>query len=365
MKRNATSLSILLVVLSSLFVVTCSKEYSYEGGALPSSQSATYTIIASGNNCTGATVNGTYQAGKALESNNTVQLQVHVSQTGSYIQTTNTINGFSFASTGIFTDTGKQTITLIGTGKPLVEGDNTFYTTGSVCGFTIRVNKAASNLSGFTLTGSPDVCISPDIKGSYVSARPLSSTEYVYLKVNVRTPGPYVIKCDTINGMSFEASGTFATTGAQIVLLKGIGTPEHPGIFSFVPMSDTTGCSFNIEVINPHPLATYVLESAFGNPNPCISTVNGNYTAQTALNNSNTIKITVFVTVAGNFSIQSNSVNGMQFSYTGTFTSTGQQTVLLKGSGKPLSVGSFSFIPQIVGPHPLGGATCAVMVQVK
>ena len=365
MNRRAAYFTILITLLSSLFIVTCSKEYSYEGGTLTPAQSAAYTFIISGNNCAGAIVNGIYQAGKALDASNEVQLNVYVTKTGSYAQTFNNVNGISFSSSGIFTDTGRQAITLIGTGKPLSEGAFNFTTNGSVCGFLVKVAKAVSNVAGFSLVGAPGVCQSPVINGSYIYRTALTASNFVTLKVNVQSPGSYSVKSDTLNGISFEASGNFTSTGNQTLKLMGKGIPQQAGIFNFIFQGDSTGCSFNIEMINSQPFATYVIESGSGNPNPCISTVNGIYTANTVLNINCIIKINVFVTVVGNYTIQSNKVNGMQFSFTGTFASTGNQTVELQGNGTPVAIGTFLFTPQIVGPHPLGGQSCAVKVEVK
>jgi len=55
----------------------------------------------------------------------------------------------------------------------------------------------------------------------------------------------------------------------------------------------------------------------------------------------------------------------MTFSYSGVFTSPGAQVVILKGSGTPMTAGTYTFIPQIVGPHPLGGETCAFNIEVQ
>jgi hypothetical protein len=55
----------------------------------------------------------------------------------------------------------------------------------------------------------------------------------------------------------------------------------------------------------------------------------------------------------------------MMFSYTGVFSTTGSMDVILYGSGTPLTRGNFTFIPEIVGPHPLGGEACAFFIPVN
>ncbi|MEO7049847.1 MAG: hypothetical protein ABI091_31375, partial [Ferruginibacter sp.] len=88
------------------------------------------------------------------------------------------------------------------------------------------------------------------------------------------------------------------------------------------------------------------------------------YSTGISLNSVNVVTMRVYVTIVGNFTIATNSINGMQFSYSGTFTTTGSQDVVLKGEGNPDRKGSFTFSPNIVGPHPLGGQACSFVVQV-
>jgi hypothetical protein len=75
--------------------------------------------------------------------------------------------------------------------------------------------------------------------------------------------------------------------------------------------------------------------------------------------------MSVYVQQTGNFTIQTSKVNGMVFSASGNFSSTGSQYITLTGSGTPVTAGSFTLIPQIVGPHPLGGESCAISVTVQ
>jgi hypothetical protein len=184
--------------------------------------------------------------------------------------------------------------------------------------------------------------------------------------VNVTSVGDYSIATDTLDGISFSKSGTFSSTGIQQVVLDGTGVPDFPRNLLFTISAGISTCSFNLTVRTPEPLATYVLESNFGTPNPCNSyTVNGNYLSNTPLNNNNTVSIKVFVTIIGNFTIATNTTNGMTFSYTGAFISAGSQYVILQGDGMPAAQGIAEFRPEIVGPAPLGGNGCAFYVTVQ
>ena len=221
-----------------------------------------------------------------------------------------------------------------------------------------------SNAS-FTLTGAPNNCYDADVNGTYISGVRLSSANTVDINVNVTAIGNYSLTTDTINGVWFSRSGTFTNTGNQIITLNGNGIPEFPRNLIFTPLTGNSSCKLNITIRDPEPLAVYVLESGSGNPNPCIETISGTYTAGLSLSNSNMVSIRVYVVYRGNFTIATNTVNGMTFSYTGNFTTIGAQDVILYGSGTPLTRGNFTFIPEIVGPHPLGGQACAFFIQVN
>lgn len=69
----------------------------------------------------------------------------------------------------------------------------------------------------------------------------------------------------------------------------------------------------------------------------------GTFTQGVALTASNTATVTVTVNTVGTYTISTNTMNGVSFSKTGTFTATGVQTVILVGSGTPVSSGNQNF----------------------
>lgn len=99
--------------------------------------------------CTSITTNGTYSVGTALAATNTITVNVNVTTLGSgdnsYTISTDTVNGYSFSSTGTFTSTGVQTITLNGTGTPTAAGTDNFTLTynGTTCNFNVSPTDAA------------------------------------------------------------------------------------------------------------------------------------------------------------------------------------------------------------------------------
>lgn len=73
---------------------------------------------------------------------------------------------------------------------------------------------------------------------------------------------------------------------------------------------------------------------------------NGNWIAGKVLNDSNSLEVSVNVTRTGSYQVQTNSVDGIQFSGSGRFGATGVQTVTLKATGTPVQAGTISFMVQ-------------------
>ena len=78
----------------------------------------------------------------------------------------------------------------------------------------------------------------------------------------------------------------------------------------------------------------------------------------------NFIRVNIYVTVLGNYTLATQTLNGIRFYATGTFTSLGAQSLVLQATGNPVAAGSFSYTPKIIGPHPLGGEACSFPLNV-
>ncbi len=92
-------------------------------------------------NCSGATVNGTYETGISLNSTNTVEINFNVTSIGAYNITTTGINGMTFAASGTFTTTGTNTIQLAGSGTPTSTGTFNVSVPGTTsCTFPVSVS---------------------------------------------------------------------------------------------------------------------------------------------------------------------------------------------------------------------------------
>jgi hypothetical protein len=347
----------LLLIGCIAFLVTCSKEYSFEGGK----GTAIYTFLGAPNDCQQSTISGNYYVSSPLTNDNTVSLTVDVTTIGSYNVSTSTNHGISFSATGNFADTGTQQIILTGAGTPDSTGVISFSIPGnSGCTFSVDVTNAPP--AGLTLSGSPNDCDDPDIQGTYLIGKNTGDTNIINLSVTVNTPGDYSVTTDIINGISFSGSGTFTTTGSQKITLKASGAPIDPGIVYFTVKAGTSQCSFPVSIVNAEPFATYVLESG---ADVCLHTLHGDYISNTPLTASNTCETRVYVKDPGNFTISTKRVNGIMFSLSGTFTTTGEQLVTLIGSGTPQNTGKYTLTPMIIGPAPIGGTACSFDVTVQ
>jgi hypothetical protein len=74
------------------------------------------------------------------------------------------------------------------------------------------------------------------------------------------------------------------------------------------------------------------------------STVKGTYKTGVTLKDSNYVEVQLNVTTAGNYSISSDTINGIYFKDAGIFSTTGVKTIKLLGSGKPLLNQNSSFL---------------------
>lgn len=313
------------------FFISCQKELSEEHGTPDPAAAAEFTFAGAPGACAAATNTGYFASGTTLTDENTVTLEVDVTRPGTYTITTNTANGYSFSASGSFTDRGRQTVVLQGTGTP-VEARNDVFTpqAGSATGCTFAITVTSPSPAEYTLAGAPDACSNATVNGTYGINMPLTVSNTVAVQVNVTSIGTYTLTTNTVAGMSFSKTGAFTATGVQTVVLQGSGTPDQQGAQVFTPQVGTSSCTFTVDVIGA---AAYTLGGA---PGACTNaTVNGTYTASTPLASTHTVTVEVDVTTAGAYHITTNTVGGMTFSKSGNFTTTGVQEVVLQGSGTP------------------------------
>ncbi len=218
---------------------------------------AVYSLGGAPGNCSGFNVFGAYIAGTALNSDDSITFLVNVSSTtlpGTYnITTGSPVNGMTFSGTGVFINSGIQTVTLKGSGTPLAAGTNISFSPtggGTTCAFTITVLPAGTSSAAFTFNGgpAPGTCSGAALHGSYIAGTMLTASNNVDLFVNVTAPGTYFITTGpgSVNGMIFSKTGTFSGTGSQMVTLTGTGTPANTIAANFTVTGSTSSCIFSI-----------------------------------------------------------------------------------------------------------------------
>ncbi|UPZ14380.1 hypothetical protein [Flavobacterium humidisoli] len=280
---------------------------------------------------------GNYYIGIPLTSSNKITVSISPSVLGFWSMNTNTVNGYSFSGTGTFTDlTPNQTIELLGTGTPDASGTNNFnlvsnattQATASCNGIPITVQAVAYTIDCGTATQN----------GTYMQDVPLTALNTITLPINVTATGKTTITTTTANGISFTSGlVNLSALGAQNITLTGSGTPTASGTTALT-VSGTPGavatCGLNV-TIAPQPV-TYTTNCAG-------ITTAGSYAPGVAMLPANTMTVPVNVTYVGAYSITTNTVNGISFSASGTFSATGSQNVILTATGTPISGGTFSY----------------------
>ena len=315
------------LILVTIVIVGCQKELSFEGSNTPAEGSLQSDITG---DCLPKTVNGVYEALKPLVADsNTITISVNVLTTGNYVITTDTVNGYFFRSTGIFTTPGINTVKLRGNGTPFALGTNNFVVSfdSTICDVQVTVLPAgAGGPAEFTVqgTGAPANCSGATVAGNYIIGTALNGTNTVTLSVNVTTIGTYSVSTTATNGMLFSKAGVFSTLGVQPLILTGSGTPTGaPGTVTIPIIAGGATCNFGVPTVAG---GVYTINCAG-------AMVNGTYQAGIALTGTNTISLPITVTTAGPYSLSA-SINGMTFSNSGNLT-LGTTSIVLNGSGTP------------------------------
>ena len=219
-------------------------------------------------------------------------------------------------------------------------------------------NSKIGTSSGSLQANATNECLPKTLQGAYVAGVSLANTNFIEVDIDVAAVGSYFITTDTLNGYYFSGSGEFSNTGINTVRLAGKGKPLASGNDFFTVSFDATSCNISVAVLpaTAGGPAAFTLQTS---GTTCMdAAVTGNYTKGVVLNSTNKVNIKVNVTIIGSYSITTVATNGMTFSASGSFTTTGIQTVALTGAGTPVNSGAIS-VPLTVGP-----TTCSFTVNV-
>lgn len=185
-------------------------------------------------------------------------------------------------------------------------------------------------------------CAPIAVNGIYRVDSVLTSDHYVDVQLTANNIGAFDIKSDTVNGFSFSKSGTVGI-GLNTIRLYASGKPTTAGTSTFTIRFGSSSCRFDITVFGTTTgAAIYTLG---GSPGNCTGfTVGGIYEAGTTVDATNFVNFVVNVTTLGTYNITTNTQNGITFSGSGVFTTTGTQGVTLAASGTPVSEGGFIYM---------------------
>lgn len=137
--KRITSYFILSLLTLFLFS-SCGKEYSVEGGGGASSSVGELSKDAFGG-CLPINVQGVYKTDSLLGAGNFIEVQVVVTTPGTYVISSDTVNGYYFRATGVFNLPGTNTVRLLGAGTPTSVGTDAFIVKygGNECFFEVTV----------------------------------------------------------------------------------------------------------------------------------------------------------------------------------------------------------------------------------
>lgn len=209
----------------------------------------------------------------------------------------------------------------------------------------------------FVLGSGNNNCTEAALEGTYMSGTGMTHSNTVKIQVNVTKEGSYQLTTDKVNGVSFFASGSFIRTGTQKIVLAATGIPQAEGKRTFSITGTNSQCNFDVDFL---PKARPAAFTFAGAPNACaMPVIKGMYVKGKVLTNSNNVRLKVRVTATGSYNISTEQVNGISFSGSGQFSTTGDDMfVVLKGTGTPLKEGNAVFKPNV-------NSACAFTVNIQ
>ena len=345
--------------------VRCIKDYgiinsthSITGMALPADRASV-----SAYDCPSSGANGQMLVGvDVTNSNNLISqtITANVTQLGTY-EINTVYKNIRFYGTGTFTGTGSQTITLnpfqtINGGAPKVAdvGTNKYYlqSISPSCVFErttfYPISYGTANITSFNTSSTA--------RGLMALGIPVTGvTQTVTAVVTLATSGTYSLTTNTIRGVTFSGSGTFAsgTAGRSLSFtLTASGTPTEiiSGVDSannvytlngnnlFISSASNQRVAFSRGIHQPTSNGTAIISSM------TVGAYSGSpMTAGTAYSGtSRTQGITIDVTTAGTVNISATN-NGITFSRANTQTTGLKTTFSLQASGTPTAAGTFTF----------------------
>jgi hypothetical protein len=199
---------------------------------------------------------------------------------------------------------------------------------------------ATGSLNVTTLGECKDIII----HGDYGKGIVFNTENYLDVFLTTTEPGSYNIATNTVNGVVFSGAGRLGAGGPNRVRLYGSGTPAADGSFPFKISFSGRLCTAYI-TFGPGATNATAVYTFGGAPGVCTTTnLLGMYAAGSVIGTGmNSAIMQVNVTAIGRYQITTNTVNGINFTGSGSFLTLGQQSVALQASGLPLISGLTNF----------------------
>ena len=183
-----------------------------------------------------------------------------------------------------------------------------------------------------------------------------ATSQAIDVTVNVTTPGTYTIGTNTVNGLSFFATGYLAATGVQTVPLYAHGTPAAAGSFTYTVAYGSSLCTTNVSVAAS--TTTFTCAGATQTLSP-----NGGLTSGTAYTGTYTVPYTTGSGV--NYVTTTQTVSGLTLTrVAGTYAAGGGNVVYnLAGTYTGTTDGTAVFTTPECGTVTFFGFDCAGATQ--
>jgi len=210
----------------------------------------------------------------------------------------------------------------------------------SACQKEFSFETSSTPSSGSLQAEASGDCLPKTVEGIYEVGTVLdAATNYIDVQVNITEAGSYHIYSDTVNGIFFQAKGTFAIAGLNTVRLTGDGTPLSAGIHNFTITYDSSQCKVAVSTLPQGAAGPAVFTLAVG-PTTCLDyTLSGIYVKDIPLTAANTVAIKVNVTTIGTYTITTQASKGIIFAGSGALSALGEQIITLTATGTPVATG--------------------------
>jgi hypothetical protein len=152
--------------------------------------------------------------------NSSYTIAVNVTEIGTYTILLSTTNGYSFSKSGVFTQTGTQTLILEGQGPPINPTS-----VGALDAVTVKFNNITivpnctlppitvlPASTSFSLVCNPAIVAN----GVYKNLIPMNNTNYIDFTITGITGGNILINTNTVNGVTFSSNSTVIAPGSGL-----------------------------------------------------------------------------------------------------------------------------------------------------